>query len=512
MIINGGSRENWRFFATHLQRTDQNQRVEVKEIHGLMSTDLREALREMDAIASGTQTSNFMYHANLNPAEGETLTPEQWREAVDRLERNLGLEGHARVIVEHEKDGRTHQHVIWNRIDPDTMTAASDSFNYRKHQQTSRELEEAFGLQHVDSVHGREPGTERPERRPEDYETFRAQESKLDPKAMKAEISALWQGADSGLAFRAALEDAGYILARGDRRDFVIIDSAGDDHSFTRRTGAKAADVRERLSDIDREALPSVEEARALARAKADTSAAGAASVQPEQPADASAAPRGEAARTASEPQLRPEAEGTTASTTPGLKPAPERYEEELQAQKEATEDSPRASPWGSAWRVFADRARAFTVQLHDLLADERSGNEGSLAARVIEAGRKLWAGEAHRDAQSLAEGVKDVAAIVGEQADRKATEGQPKTWTERLREQARQLLTNERGSVAGLGISNPQEAEQQQEPAPEPSDFDRMAEEWTASIGDGEQSPEPTDDTTPEPDEPEPDGQDIEP
>jgi sulfate adenylyltransferase subunit 1 (EFTu-like GTPase family) len=53
------------------------------------------------------------------------------------------------------------------------------------------------------------------------------------------------------------------ILARGDRRDFVVIDLAGGDHALSKRiTGASAAEMRVRMADIDREQLPSVDAAK----------------------------------------------------------------------------------------------------------------------------------------------------------------------------------------------------------------------------------------------------------
>jgi hypothetical protein len=76
----------------------------------------------------------------------------------------------------------------------------------------------------------------------------------------------LWQRADNGQSFKAALESQGYVLARGDRRDFVVIDRGGDDHSLARRLGVKAAKLRERMADIDRADLPSVAEAKVLQR------------------------------------------------------------------------------------------------------------------------------------------------------------------------------------------------------------------------------------------------------
>jgi hypothetical protein len=539
VIINGNSRQNFRFFATHLMRTDQNQRVEIREMRGVFGGTLLEALREMDAVASGSRTENFMYHANLNPSEGEELTAQQWQDAVDRLERNLGLEGHARVVVEHEKDGRTHQHVIWNRIDPDTMTAASDSFNYRRHEQTAREIEEAFGLAHVDSVLVKDRDTPRPERRPKDYETFRAQKTKIDPKEVQAELTALWQEADSGLAFKAALEEAGYILARGDRRDFVIIDQAGSDHSITRRTGAKAAAVRDRMADVDRTGLPTVAEARALARQSAD--AAG--NAEPPTAPDAapepqaaepspqpSAAPQGgqeraELAFLAPEPQLtdaiaRDLAERFGESENPGARrPQGEPEEPGQRPEFTATSDAardvppfdgaapPRASPWGQRWRDVATRAwerfRAFW-------ADETSAaaQEGTWQRFVRDTHRTVsdYLKRDSRDLFSdLSETVKDILArgshpSHGPKPAAEAPGAGGTSWADKVAQKGRGFFRSEDG--AGV---NPIDA------------FEDMAREWlsgdagaadTGDSGEGMQSPE--DAGQPEPDGPQWDGPDL--
>ncbi len=271
MIVKGGSRSGAAFFARHLMRADHNERVAVMEIRGLVARTVAEALREMEAIAHGTHATRHFYHASLNPDPGETLTPAQWVQATDILEHALGFTDQPRFVVEHEKGGRIHRHAIWSRIDADTMTALPDGLNYRAHERAARAIEQAFGHQAVPSVLVPAParGTSRPSRRPNDMESFRAQESRIDPEAMKAEITALWHAADSGASFAAALAAHGHLLARGDRRDFVLVDRAGDDHSLARRiAGVKAAALRARMADIDRNALPSVAEARALARRK----------------------------------------------------------------------------------------------------------------------------------------------------------------------------------------------------------------------------------------------------
>ena len=89
---------------------------------------------------------------------------------------------------------------------------------------------------------------------------------------MKAEVTELWNAADSARAFAAALEERGYVLCKGDRRDFCIIDPAGNEHSLARRiAGAKASDIRSRMAAIGRDALPSVAQGRAQAQQRRAT-------------------------------------------------------------------------------------------------------------------------------------------------------------------------------------------------------------------------------------------------
>jgi hypothetical protein len=254
MIINGGSRRSARFFARHLSRADENERVTVCEIRSMAAQDIAAALREMEAIALGSQCVNFFYHANINPLETEDLTPEQWRIAVDLLEANLGLAGHARFIVEHRKKGRTHRHVVWLRIDVHTMRAVKMTDDYEKHQATARELERQFGLRLVRSVlgTGRTKGA-RPSRRAKSWETFRGHKSGIDPHAMKQEITALYCGSEDAAAFAARLSASGYGLARGRTQPYCLIDAAGELHSIARRIdGVDAA----RLAAFMQDARP----------------------------------------------------------------------------------------------------------------------------------------------------------------------------------------------------------------------------------------------------------------
>ena len=265
MVIKGKSVAGASRLAAHLERTDTNERMEVKELRGVAAEDLRGALREMEAVASGCPNCKKpFYHASINTRADERLTPEQRGQAIDRLEKELGLTGQPRVAVVHEKEGREHCHVVWSRIDLEKMRTISDSHNFRKHEIVARELEREFGHERVQGAHIERAGRARPERTPSHLEMQQADRTGVSPKEARAHITALWQRTDNGAAFLTALEQSGWTLARGDRRDFVAIDAKGGIHSLARRIdGATAKDVRARFADLDMNRLPSVAEGRA---------------------------------------------------------------------------------------------------------------------------------------------------------------------------------------------------------------------------------------------------------
>jgi Relaxase/Mobilisation nuclease domain len=271
VIIKGTSCAGASRLATHLNRTDTNERAEVKEVRGVVAENLLGALREMESVAAGARTTKPFYHGSINTKEDERLTDEQRTYAIDKLEAALGLTGQPRVVVVHEKEGREHCHIVWSRIDLDRMAAISDSHNYRKHEEVARALEKEFGLERVQGAHIEREGKERPARTPSHAEMLQAERTGVSPAAARALMTELWRETDSGKSFQAALETKWWVLARGDRRDFVAIDSAGGTHSVARRIeGAKAADVRERFADIDPMSLPSVAEAKKLQRDRQD--------------------------------------------------------------------------------------------------------------------------------------------------------------------------------------------------------------------------------------------------
>lgn len=265
MIIKGNPVTGAAALGRYLQNAEKNERVTVIEVKGTVAEDLNGALIEMDAYGQGTKCEKALYHGKISPEPPFTLNREQILESVDLLEKRLGLEGHARVIVMHEKDGRQHFHPIWTRIDLNTMKAVPDSHNYRKHEEVSRELERRFGHPRVQGAHAERDHAKRPERTPSLAETRQEERTGIKGKDIRTDVTALFSSCDSAEAFRAALEDNGYLLAKGDRRDFVIVDRAGGIHSLGRRIeGMRAADLREFMEPLSASVHLSAAEARGL--------------------------------------------------------------------------------------------------------------------------------------------------------------------------------------------------------------------------------------------------------
>lgn len=266
MVIKGRARGGAAKLAAHLLRADTNERVEVLEVRGLATADLKSALLDMETVGSGTRSSKPLYHAAINTRADEPLTPQQREIAINRLEDALGLTGQPRAVVEHEKEGRGHLHVVWSRVDLDTMTMIPDSHNYRKHEEVARELEREFGHERVQGAHVEREGKERPERTPSHAEMMQADRSGLTPQQVKIEITDLWNRTGGGAAFAAALDkETRYVLAQGDKRDFVLVDEHCGTHSLGRRIdGMKAAELRQRMAEVDRESLLTIAAAKEL--------------------------------------------------------------------------------------------------------------------------------------------------------------------------------------------------------------------------------------------------------
>ena len=139
MIIKASSRGGSTQLGLHLLKTE-NEQVEIHEVSGFVSETVMGAMKEAQAMAMGTKCKKFLFSVSLNPPDTENVRLDVFEGAVAKIEERLGLEGQPRMVVFHEKEGRRHAHVVWSRIDAETMTAKRIDFYKTKLQQISREL------------------------------------------------------------------------------------------------------------------------------------------------------------------------------------------------------------------------------------------------------------------------------------------------------------------------------------------------------------------------------------
>lgn len=249
MILEGNSRGGAKNLADHLM-SHENDHITVHELRGFASENLHGALNESYAISRGTQCRQFLYSLSLNPPPDLRVSTAEFEAAIDKAEERLGLTGHPRAIVFHEKEGpggmRRHAHAVWNRINQETMTARNMSFDRDKLQDVSRELYREHGWRMPEGF------ADRSKRDPRNFTLAQWQEAKRQGKDPRETIDALqdsWAISDNRAAFDHALRERGFYLARGDRRGFVAIDTDGTIHSISKKAKIKPKELQGRLGD-----------------------------------------------------------------------------------------------------------------------------------------------------------------------------------------------------------------------------------------------------------------------
>lgn len=280
MIAKGNLHGDGAKLAAYLITGKDGERAELVELRGFAAGNIRDAFADVEIQAEATHATRPFFHAYVRLPDGEALDRDQWQHVADRIERRLGFADQPRAVAFHHlPDGATHMHVAWSRIDTEQMRAIDPGLYKLKLKEISRELECELGLTRVRNERDPADKTLAPGR----SEFEQARRLDTDLKGIRNAIRECWEQSDSGRSFAAALDMHGLILARGDRRDFVIIDLAGGDHALSKRiTGATAGETRARMTDIDRQQLPSVDAAKELQAERAEREARAGAWPMPE--------------------------------------------------------------------------------------------------------------------------------------------------------------------------------------------------------------------------------------
>ena len=257
MIFKGSPRGRASNLALHLMNDQDNEHITLHEVDGFVADDLMGAFREAEAIASATKCKKFFFSLSINPPQNEYASIDDLEQAANRAGEVLGLSGQPRAMVIHEKNGRRHAHVAWSRISASELKAVPMSFFKKKLNTLSKELYLDHGWE-LPRGH-----RENDWKNPLNFTLAEWQQAKrigLDPREIKQIFQEAWKQSDGAKAFRSALEQSGYFLAKGDRRGFVAVDLKGEVYSVARWCGIKTKDVNTRLGDPEK--LPSVDETK----------------------------------------------------------------------------------------------------------------------------------------------------------------------------------------------------------------------------------------------------------
>ena len=220
------------------------------------------------ATAGAVYTFSLSYHEEQNPTEQDMKN-----DAFSALE-FLGLKDHQAVMVAHNDTDHPHVHVICNLVNPVNGRTKQMSLDRNKFSEWAEEHERKHGKIYCpervkNNEKRRQLKLENEGHAKSDTERKSGFVKHREKKIDKGQIQNLYQQSDSAKAFQAALKDAGYELAKGDRRGLVLVDNTGKVHSLSRQmkglwkkdksTGEWKGGLQERFDDFKDLEINSVE-------------------------------------------------------------------------------------------------------------------------------------------------------------------------------------------------------------------------------------------------------------
>ena len=272
MILKASQRAGAADLAAHLLNGVDNETVAVAELRGTTAADLFGAFAEYEATAAGTRCTEPLYSLSINPPHA--IDRAAYFAAIERIEQTLNLQGQPRAVIFHVKHGREHCHVVWSRIqaDGDQLKAVHMRYDHNRLMDLSCAFFRELGVPLPDGLAAwADKNPDRFARPGQDYsraEKVQSDATGITVAERRAAITEAFRASDSAEAFQAALEAAGYTLALGDRRSFVVLDHTAEIFSLARQIdGASTRDVKAKLAGIA--GVPDVQKAKAILKERA---------------------------------------------------------------------------------------------------------------------------------------------------------------------------------------------------------------------------------------------------
>ena len=269
MIAKGNTHCDGVKLADYLLRGDPGERAELLDMRGFATGDLHQAFADIELMKEATRADAALFHVQIRGADGEgkKLTREQWLEIADGCDLALGREmtqqGRAASLHIDEQTGDMHMHLAYDLIrqaDDGRLFVQKLGLYETKLQLYAREIEQKYGLQILSNE--RNPGARRADRN----ELEELRRLGTDIHEIRTAIMQGFHSSDNGRSFQAAMQEQGFEVAAGDRRNcFVVIDQEGGQHALNKKlTGMTLKEIEARLADLDRAQLPSVDQAKQM--------------------------------------------------------------------------------------------------------------------------------------------------------------------------------------------------------------------------------------------------------
>lgn len=263
----------WRYYA-HDKRTAeqqaQGQSVRTRERVALIHTENLSGIED-DRAAVGLMIDTARLSKRCEkPVYAFSLAWHPDEEAPDQLHmieagrsalKALGMQAHQALMVAHTDTAHPHIHVIVNRVHPDTGKAVNLYKDQEKLSAWALAYERTQGKIHCPArtfnVLARQAAKE--------------QDGRPAPRRyVDNTLAECWSHSDSGKSFKAALEAKGWELAKGDRKENVLMAVTPSGRAFSilrelnkglpKGQSIKAADFDCQTQDLKRDALRTVRE------------------------------------------------------------------------------------------------------------------------------------------------------------------------------------------------------------------------------------------------------------
>ncbi|MEZ5529738.1 MAG: hypothetical protein R3E57_07355 [Porticoccaceae bacterium] len=248
---------------------DQNEHIEVHEIRGLASSNLHTAFQEIDAASMGTKCKKPFFHVQLSPPANADISIQQFERAVEAVEKKVGLVGHPRAIVFHEKEGRRHAHAVWSRLHVKEVSRKNRQTGESEKRQklVARQMphfkiklnELSLALYYENGLEPPRGFLDKKHRDPDNYDRKIWMQSKrldADPRNLKAIIRTSLLHSDTRKDFEARLKDHGMYLAQGERvrkgkssPTYLVVHHSGEPMSMTRYSEMTGKEIAPRIGE-----------------------------------------------------------------------------------------------------------------------------------------------------------------------------------------------------------------------------------------------------------------------